>query len=1128
MDRSDIPVQLAQLSPEERRLLERRLVERGLISGQTSSIAKRIPVRCYPLSFAQQRLWFLDQLDPGSAAYNVPSALRLSGPLNVAALEQSLTEIVRRHEALRTAFSMVEGQPVQLISPSSNLALQVMDLTGWGEREREAETQCLGIAEARKPFDLSQGPLVRVTLLRLREDDHVLLLTMHHIVSDGWSLGVFYGELSVLYEAFSIGKPSPLPSLPIQYADFALWQRERLQGEVLEEHLSYWKKQLEGIPAVINLPTDRPRPAEQSYRGARQSMQLSQDLTQALKALSRQHNVTLFMTLLAVFQILLQRYSGQDDIVVGSPIANRNRTELESLIGFFVNTLVLRSDLTGNPTVGQLLARVREVALGAYAHQDLPFERLVEELNPERDRSHAPLFQVMFVLQNAPVRKREFSGLSLDVMPIETGTAKFDLLLSMSETGGQLKASLEYSTDLFDAATVRRMLDHFRTLLAAIVAHPERRISDLPLLTEFERDQLLIEWNHTERDFPREKCVHELFEAQVERSPGSVALVLHDQRLTYRELNQRANRLARYLQTLGVGPRTLVGICVARSIEMVIGLLGILKAGGTYVPLDPDYPAERLAFMLADADAPVLLTMERLRVRFLKYKGRVLCLDKESQSISSQTEQLPASAVGPEHLAYVSYTSGSTGKPKAVAMSHRSLVNMLWWQLENFSHPAPARTLQLASLSFDVSFQEIFATFCSGGTLVLIPEALRRDPVGLLHYLGDQSVERLFVTFTALQQLAEAVTDGKPVPKSLREIITAGEQLHITPPIISLFHQLTDATFHNQYGPSESHVVTAFTLTGRPEAWPPLPSIGRPISNTQIFLLDPSLNPVPIGVCGELYIGGDGVARGYLHWPELTAEKFIPSPFSSEPGARLYKTGDLARYRSDGSIEFLGRTDAQVKIRGFRIELGEIESVLREHPGVLETVVAAREEASCGRRLVAYVVHRQGTPPSVSELRSSLSRKLPEYMIPSAFVVLDALPLTPNGKVDRKALPAPDQSRPELDQGYQAPRTPMEEMLAKIWAEVLKVEKVGIHDNFFDLGGHSLLATQVISRLRVLSQIEVTVRALFEKPTIADLTSAILAQQAETLDGGDLAGMLADIEECSEKEAEGKITEGNS
>ena len=852
---------------------------------------------------------------------------------------------------------------------------------------------------------------------------------------------------------------------------------------------------------TLQLPTDWPRPAVQTFRGARHPLVLSQDLTEKLRALSRKEGVTLFMTLLAAFQTLLYRYTGQDDVAVGSPIAGRTRTEIEGLIGFFVNTLVLRGDLSGNPTFRELLARVRVAAFEAYAHQDVPFEKLVEELQPQRNLSHSPLFQVMLVLQNASREVLELSGLAVSSVSSATGTAKFDLILSVHEEAEELRASLEYSNDLFNLPTIERMLGHFEILLRGIVANPEQRLSDLPLLTQAERHQLVVKWNETDRDYPSGKCVHQLVEEQVERTPDARAVVCEDQELTYRELNQRANQIAHHLIQLGVGPEQLVGICMERSLEMVVSVLGILKAGGAYVPLDPEFPKDRLAFMLEDAQISVLLTQNRLAAKLIgdtpsKFTGdhsqsaiQVVCLDTGCATTSYQNSENPVTKVTPKNLAYVLYTSGSTGKPKGVAMEHSSLFNLISWQIQSGS----AKTLQFASLSFDVSFQEIFSTWCSSGALLLISEEVRRDPAALVRFLTAKSVQRVFLPFVALKQLAETAVGTQSFPPALREVITAGEQLQISGEIKGLFDRLSGANLCNQYGPTESHVVTSFTLAGSPTYWPALPPIGRPIAHAQIYVLDTRLRPVPVGVTGELHIGGLGLARVYLNRPDLSAEKFIPHPFTDEPGARLYKTGDLARFLSDGNIEFFGRIDHQVKIRGFRIELGEIESALSQHSSVRESVVLAREDVLGGNRLVAYIVANQQRAPSAHDLRSFLKQKLPEYMLPTAFVFLDSLPLTPNGKVDRGALPAPDQSSAALEKGYVAARTPDEEKLAKIWAQVLKLNRVGIHDNFFERGGHSLLATQVMSRLREAFQVEFKLRDLFEHPTVAGLAESLEA-----------------------------------
>ena len=1034
-----------------------------------------------PLSFAQQRLWFLDQLEPGSTVYNVPIAVRIRGPLDVAALERSINEIIARHEILRTTFSTVEGEAVQIIAPSSSHSLPVVDLSGQAESARAEQARRLAREEAWRPFDLARGPLVRVTLLRLGQEDHVLLLTLHHIVSDGWSMKVLFRELSALYNAFSQNHPSPLSQLPIQYADFGAWQRQWLQGEILATQLSYWKKQLKDV-VPLQLPTDRPRPALPSYRGARESIELSKELTQELKALSRSHDVTLYMTLLAAFQTLLFRYSAQDDIAVGAPIAGRTHDETEGLIGFFVNTLVLRSDLSGNPPFRELLGRVREVALGAYAHQDLPFEKLVEELQPERNLGHSPLFQVMFVLQNtvasAPVR--EFAGIKLRLFGVESEPAKFDVMLTMREGAGGLKGSLLYNTDLFDEVTIKRMVGHFQTLLEGIVVHPEQRISELSLLTDPERHQLLVEWNDTKGEYPRDKCIHRLFEDQVERSPDAIALANADQQLTYGALNRRANQLAHYLRKQGVGPEVLVGICMERSLDLIVGLLGILKAGGAYVPLEPDYPKERLAFMREDAEVSLLLTQEKFL--FEMSRQPVVCLDRDREKIAQQSDRNPVSQVRADNLAYVIYTSGSTGRPKGVQIEHQSLVNCLWSIGKQVGLNKKDVLLAVTTVSFDIAALELYLPLIVGATVVL---AGRDDALD-----GRRIVDRL---------KSSGATVMQSTPSSWKLLVDAGWEGHDDFKILcggeALSERLADqlleraASLWNLYGPTET---TVWSTTARVKANKRPVPIGRPIANTRLFILDSHLHPVPIGVPGELCVGGDGVARGYRNRPDLTAERFILNPFSDPPEARLYRTGDLARYLPDGNIEFYCRIDNQVKIRGYRIELGEVESVLAQHPAIQQAVVIAREDTPGDRRLVAYCVATADSNPLPHDLRSYLKHKLPDYMIPSTFVLLDSLPLAPNGKLDRKALPAPDHGRPELDDGFAAPKTPLEETLANIWAEFLKLDKVGIHDNFFHLGGHSLLATQVVSHIRDSFQLDLPLRTLFEAPTIQGIAQKVL------------------------------------
>jgi amino acid adenylation domain-containing protein len=1047
------------------------------------------------LSFAQQRLWFFDQLEPGLSAYNIPAAVRFQGPLNLAALERSLNEIVKRHESLRTTFGKVDGRPTQVIAPTLTIKLPVVDLRKLPASEQEAEVRRLVTAEAQRAFDLSQGPLIRCTVLRLGDEEHVGLLTMHHIISDGWSTGILVREVATLYVAFCAGGSSPLPALPIQYADFAHWQRQWLQGEVLETQIAYWKKQLANAPALIDLPTDHPRPAVQTFRGAHQSLVLPKHLQEGFKTLSRQEGVTLFMTLLAAFKVLLYRYTSQDDLIVGTPIANRNRLETEGLIGFFVNALVLRTDLSGNPSFRELLRRVREVCLGAYGHQDLPFDRLVEELHVKRDLSRNPLFQVMFVMHNAPLRTVELPGLTLSPVEGDSETAHFDLTLQIMDTEQGLTAAFVYNTDLFEAGTIARMLGNFQTLLEAMVADPEQRLSDLPLLTEAERQQLLVEWNSTKTDCPRDVCIHQLFEAQAERTPDVVAVVFEAEQLTYAELNRRANQLAHHLRALGVGPEVLVAICLERSLEMVIGLLGILKAGGAYVPLDPAYPKERLAFMLKDAQVPVLLTQERLVAGLPEHDTKVICLDSDWETIARENGENPGVSTLPENLAYVIYTSGSTGQPKGVLVSHHSIAGHCRNAQRYYELDSRDVVLQFASLSFDVSLEEILPTLIVGARLVIMGTNVWH-PAEFHRKISEFGLTVLNLPTAYWQELARewaGVTELVPNIRP-RLFIVGGDTM--LPNVLKLWQRTPVSSIRllNAYGPTETTITaTAFEVAPRPNentTYQRVP-IGRPFANRAIYILDRHDNPVPIGVPGHLHIGGEGLARGYLNQPELTAERFILDPFRTEPGARMYKTGDLARYRPDGNIEFLGRADDQVKIRGFRIELGEIETVLGQHPAVREAVVLAREDAPGEKRLVAYVV----ADSSADELRCFLKDKLPEYMVPAVVVLLEALPVTPNGKVDRRALPAPDRSRPDLEKAFVAPRDDIELQLARIWEEVLGVRPVGVRDNFFELGGHSLLAVRLFSLIEKRLGKKLPLTTVFQGATVEHL-AGILRQQA--------------------------------
>ncbi|MBV9389915.1 MAG: amino acid adenylation domain-containing protein [Chroococcidiopsidaceae cyanobacterium CP_BM_ER_R8_30] len=930
--------ELAERKAEIVKFLQKTNPTSNSTFGSIRSISRDADI---PLSFGQQRLWFLDQLDPTSATYNDFFALNIDGSLQNNYLEQSLNEIVRRHEVLRTKFPKKNGFPLQVIVPNLTISLPVVNLQGLPEIEQSTLVKKLIAEEQTRPFDLSNDPLLRVTLLRLAQESHVLLLSMHHIVSDAWSIGIFIQELSALYKAFSNKEPSPLPELPIQYADFAHWQRQWLNAEVLKPQFNYWQQQLAGAPPLLELPTDRPRPPKQTFQGSSVRVELNPGLTEQLKLLSQKSGTTLFMTLLAAFVTLLSRYSSQEDIVVGSPIGNRQHSEIESLIGCFINTLVLRINLGENPSFSQLLTQVRQVALDAYAHQEVPFEQLVEKLQPERNLNYSPLFQVGFALQNTPTGKLELPGLTLTPLPIESVTAKYDLTLVMEEASG-LVGSWIYNSDLFDAETITRMAGHFQTLLEAIVANPQQHLRELPILTADEQHQMLV-LNDTKTDDLQHECIHQLFEAQVEQTPDAIAVVFEDQQLTYRELNCRANQLANYLQALGVGPEVRVGICLERSLEMVIGLLGILKAGGAYVPLNPTYAFERLSFMLEDVQPAVLLTQERLLEELPSHWAQVICLDSDWEEISEKSEENPLSRATAQNLAYVIYTSGSTGQPKGVLVAHQGLCNLAQAQIRSFGVYSDSRVLQFASFSFDASVSEIFMALCSGGMLCLATQEKLMPGPALIQLLREQAITHITLPPSAL-----AVLPTEKLP-ALQNIIVAGEACKA-----NLVAEWSGGRrFFNAYGPTESTVCATIAKCTDSSSQPP---IGHPIANTQIYILDCHLQPVPIRVKGELYIGGAGLAWGYLNLPEITAEKFIPNPFSNEPGTRLYKTGDQARYLPDGSIEFLGRADHQVKIRGFRIEPGEIEAMLTQNSNVREAVVVDREDSLGEKRLIAYVV----------------------------------------------------------------------------------------------------------------------------------------------------------------------------
>jgi amino acid adenylation domain-containing protein len=1090
---------------------------------QTPPIERISRDQALPLSFAQQRLWFLDQLDPHNPSYNIPFAVRLSGALDVIALQRSFAEIVRRHDVLRTTFQIVANQNVQVIAPSLDLPLTLVDLSAHDAEQREDQLQQTIQRWARQPFDLQHGPLSRAALVRLDHDEHVALVVLHHSIADGWSLGVLVRELAALYAAAGDPAAAALPALPIQYADYAHWQRGWLRGAILEQQLGYWKQHLAGAPSLLALPTDRPRAASQSDEAGLLTRVTAPALSAELSALGRREGVTLFMLGLAALQTLLQRYSGQQDIVVGTPTAGRTQAETEALIGCFINTLALRTSFEGQPTFREILQRVRQSALGAYAHQELPFEQLVEALQPSRDLSHTPIFQVMFVQQNTLMPTIELPGLRLAQIGIDTSAEQYDLSIALDDTDPAqgLTWTVKYKTALFDEPTIARLLDHLQTLLAAVVAQPERRVADLPLMSEAEQ-RILHDWNATARPYPTDVCLHELFEAQAARTPDATALVFEDQTLSYRELNERANQLAHALQAHGVGPETRVGVSLHRSFELVIALYAILKAGGAYVPLDPSYPADRLQFMLEDSQVAALLTETHILGERALPGVAVICVDRDADVIAQQPAQNPRSAVQPTNLAYVIYTSGSTGRPKGAMNSHVAIVNRLIWMQDEYQLTADDRGVQKTPFSFDVSVWEFFWPLIVGARLVVARPEGHKDPAYLAELIATQGITTIHFVPSMLSAFLEEPRVERCT--SLKRVICSGEAL---PYEVQerCFARLAAAELHNLYGPTEAAVDVTYWACQRHSQQRSVP-IGRPVANTQIHILDAQLRPAPIGVAGELHIGGVQLARGYLGRPALTAEKFIADPLSDQPGARLYKTGDLARWRNDGAIEYLGRIDHQVKLRGLRIELGEIETVLAQHPQVRETVVVARQDQPGDARLVAYIVpglrdqgsgigDEQADPSSFilhpSSFRDFLADKLPEYMIPSAFVTLPTLPLNPNGKVDRKLLPAPDWTQGERDQPFVAPRTPLEQELAALWSELLGVAQIGIYDNFFALGGHSLLLTQLASRIRANFQADISLRTLFNIPTIEEMTLAIAAAHVEQEDVGAVDELLAEL-----------------
>jgi amino acid adenylation domain-containing protein len=1068
--------QPAGLSTAKQALLSKWLRTAGVAKGDgEKTIPRRSGNRPIPLSLEQQRLWFFDQLEPGSPLYHMPIASRLRGVLDVTALQQAMDTVVARHEALRTRF--VGHEPTVTIDAPSAVPMRLIDLRETPAAQREIEATCLLEAEAKRPFDLSRDLMVRAVLVRLDEQDWIFLVLMHHIASDDWSWRVFCSEVAAAFGVIVSKGKLELPEPALQYGDFAVWQKDG--GNVLEKQPVYWRRQLEGVPPVLELPTDYPRPVSQTFRGACEWLKLSPALSEKLNALSQSGGFTPYMILLAAFQTLLHRYTGQEDIVVGSPVAGRSRACLEKVIGLFVNMLVLRTKLDGNPAFYELLHRTQTTVLEALANQELPFEKLVEDLQPERSASYSPLIQVMFALQDELSDSLKLPGINISQFPLDPGTAKFDLTFTIVKSGATLNCCAEYNTDLFNAGTVRRMLGHYEKIIESIASNPDQSLSDIPLLTDEEREQLLVERNNTAMDFPWGQCVHELFAEQAALTPKAVAIVFGQESLTYEELNWRANQLAHHLKFLGAGPDSLVAISMERSLEMVIALIGTLKAGAAYLPLDPAFPADRLRFMLDDSKASLLLTRseEKERLGELPANVRAICLDTDWRLISEEGDEELHVLMTPENLAYVIYTSGSTGWPKGVQIPHRAVVNFLHSMRREPGLTSADTLLAVTSISFDIAGLEIFLPLTTGARVVVASSEEIFDAAKMKALMRSSGATVMQATPSFWQFLVESDWFGDRRLK----VLCGGE---------ALSRELADKLLEragevwNLYGPTETTIWSAI--------WKVMPgaepiSIGRPIANTRFYLLDAHLQPVPTGVPGELHIGGDGVARGYLNRPELTAEKFIKNPFSED--GRLYKTGDLARYHADGTLECLGRNDFQIKLRGHRIDLGEIESVLRRYPNVCDAVVLLDQRGE--KRLVAYLQRTTHPSPDAGILQQFLKTKLPDYMIPSVFVVLDRFPLTPNGKINRKALPAPAVERPESKHGFTPPRTVTEEALAKIWRELLRQPVIGIDDNFFESGGHSLLAMQLMARVRNEFKTELSLRNIFEAPTIAELATIL-------------------------------------
>jgi amino acid adenylation domain-containing protein len=1090
---ADLQSQMANLSPEKRALLERRLMEKRTAAAKVQAIPRHGTTCPCPLSFAQELMWLLDHLIDTSA-YHVPRALRIKGSLNPDALEYALNRILARHDILRTTYQTMDGKPFQSVTKDAKVELQRIDLRGLDHEQREREANRILVEEGLRRFDLTRDLMLRAFLLHLDRDENILLLVSHHIASDGQSKAVLFRELTTFYSSYCEHRDVDLPDLPIQYADFAVWQREWLQGEVLQKHLDYWKKQLAEAPMLLELPTDRPRPARQSFEGARQFLRCPDGMLESFKALCRRDSTTMFMTMLAAFGTLLHRWSGQEDMLIGTPVSGRSRTELEPLIGYFSNSVVLRLALGGDPTFRELMQRVKELSLAAYSHQDLPFEKLVVEMQPDRDLSYSPMYQVMFSVGEQKDLGLDLPGLQITPIIIDRKIAKFDMTLGMTEFHQDLMCNIEYCSALFEASTMERLANHFQNLLQGIMENPDRRISELPMLSPADRHKFLFQWNDVHRDYPRDVFVHDLFEQHVQRTPDATAVVYDDKRLTYRELNERSNQLAHYLKKRGVGPEVRVAICIERSLEMIVGVMGIMKAGGAYVPLDAMYARERLPVILQDAECPVLLTQASLLQTLPHVGTEVIALDSDWGKLSQERKDNPTHETTPTTLAYIVYTSGSTGIPKGVMINHGGLINQYYAYKESYGLDRTGESwLHMANFSFDVFSSDLTRSLCSGGKMVICPMELLLNPAGLFGLMLRERTDCAEFVPAVLRALTGYLQETKQKLDFMRLLICSSDAWTMAEYRAVLALRGPETRVVNAYGVTEATIDSTYFETESPEKvqGDGFVPIGKPFPNTQAYVLDKHMEPSPIGVQGVLYLGGAGVARGYLKRPELTAEKFVLDPFRSEANACLYNTGDAARYLPDGNIEFLGRTDNQVKIRGFRIELGEIEAVIAKYPGVQQAVVATRELSPGQLGLVAYVVAVPGESPDIAGLRAFLKGKLPAYMLPSAVELLDKIPLNANRKVDRKALPAPQKKSADLVEQFLAPRTETEERLVAIWSEVLQLSPIGVQDNFFALGGHSLMAIQVISRVRNKFGIDLPLRTLFENPTIAELAIAI-------------------------------------